>query len=271
MFNIKSDLGKVSELGTTINTLEATLKSSRHISTLIKAAHEITSSEFVLHMTSAAVSTRQFNHMYEWNRVGDPSARLWSHVLKGNGANRIAYFEFRASKKMVPVNPKLAAVGVKKIHVFVWKSMVLELGQPVRISPKLAKYLVFLDKSGSAGNIEGKGYKHGGIVYFKGTISIASAGNEQIKGSFTKEWTNWWNSDAPNEIIREKLTETAINGMKKSISEKIGSFANLKEKNKTFSIRPITVDPNLQKKMEESFTKNYIGAAAQRRGLMQDD
>lgn len=271
MFKITNDLGKISELGTTINTLEATLKSSRHVSTLIKAAHEITAGEFVLHMTSAAVSTKQFNHMYEWNRVGDPSARLWSHVLKGNGANRVAYFEFRASKKTVPVNPKLQAVGVKKIHVFVWKSMVLELGQPVRISPKLAKYLVFLDKDGARGNAEGKGYKRGGVVYFKGTISIASAGNNQIKGSFTKEWTDWWNSGKPDEIIREKLTDVAIETMKKSISEKIGSFANLKEKNKSFSIKPLTVDPNLQKKMEESLTKNYIGAAAQRRGLMQDD
>jgi len=271
MFNIKTDLGKISELGTAINTLEATLKSSRHISTLIKAAHEITAGEFVLHMTSAAVSTRQFNHMYEWNRVGDPSAKLWSHVLKGNGANRTAYFEFRASKKTVPVNPKLAAVGVKKIHVFVWKSMVLELGLPVSISPKLAKYLVFLDKENGQGTIRGKGFRKGGVVYFKGTIAIASAGNKQIQGSFTKEWTDWWNSGQPNQIIEQKLTAPAIEGIKKTLAEKVGTFANLKEKNKSFSIKPLTIDPNFQKKMEETLTKNYIGAAAQRRGLMQDD
>lgn len=271
MFNIKTDLGKISELGTAINTLEASLKSSRHVSTLIKAAHEITASEFVLHMTGAAVATRQFNHMYEWNRVGDPSAKLWRHVLKGNGANRVAFFEFKASKTMVPVNPKLQAVGVKKIHIFVWKSMVLELGLPVRISPKLAKYLVFLDKDAGQGMTNGKGYKRGGIVYYKGTISIASAGNQKIQGSFTKEWTDWWNSDKPNTLIKNKLTDKALDVIQKTLAEKIGSFSNLKEKNKSFSIKPISIDPNLQKKFEESLTKNYIGAAAQRRGLMQDD
>src|SRR6185437_13951164 len=106
------------------------LKSDRHVSTLIKVAHDLTASEFILHMSKAALSTRTFNHMYEWNRAGDPNAKLWRHVLKGNGAKRQAFFEFKASKSIVPVDPQLARVGVKKIHVFVWKSMVLETGLP---------------------------------------------------------------------------------------------------------------------------------------------
>lgn len=271
MFNIKSDLGKISEVGTAINTIETTLKSDRHVSTLIKAAHDLTANEFILHMSKVAVSTRTLNHMYEWNRVGDPNAKLWRHVLKGRGKTREAFFEFKASKTMVPVDPKLAAIGVKKIHTFVWKSMVLETGLPVRISPKLAKYLVFIDKNKGAGTGIGEGFKSGGIVYFKGTIHIARAGNDKIQGSFTREWTEWWNSESPGNVIDNNLTKPALDSIKKTLAEKIGTFANLKDRKKTFSIKPLTVDPNFQKKIEESLTKNYIGAAAQRKMLVQDD
>lgn len=271
MFNIRADLGKMSEVGSMIETVEATLKSDRHVSTLIKAAHDLTAGEFILHMSRVAVTTKTFNHMYEWNRAGDPNAKLWRHILKGNGSSRVAFFEFKASNSIVPVNPELQRVGVKKIHTFVWKSMVLETGLPVKISPKLAKYLVFLDKQDGQGVSSGKGYKVGGIIYFKGTISIAHAGNSMIQGSFTREWTDWWNSGIPEQIIKDNLTKPALDAIKKTVAEKIGSFANLKEKNKSFKIRPLAVDPNLQKKLEESLTKNYIAAAAQRRMLVNND
>jgi hypothetical protein len=271
MFSIKADLGKMSEVGSMINTVEATLKSDRHVSTLIKAAHDLTAGEFILHMSRVSVTTKSFNHMYEWNRVGDPNEKLWRHVLKGNGSSRTAFFEFKASRRIVPVDPQLQKVGVKKIHVFVWKAMVLETGMPVRISPKLAKYLVFLDKRGGQGVTSGKGYKTGGIIYFKGTISIAHAGNSTIQGSFTREWTDWWNSGTPERIIKDNLTKPALDAIKKTVSEKIGTFARLKEKNKSFTIKPIAVDPNLQRKLEESLTKNYIAAAAQRKMLVNND
>lgn len=272
MFNLKAELDKFREVGVAIHTIEATLKSDRHVSSLIKAAHEVTAGEFVAHMSGEALrSPTTLSHMYEWGQVGDPNGKLWRHIMRGNGANRSAFFEFKASKKIVPVNPKLQTVGVKKIHVFVWKAMVLENGLPVKISPKLAKYLVFLaKKSSSSATTNGAGFAKNGIIYFKGTISIARAGNERINGAFTREWTEWWRSGQPEIAIRQTLTKPALEAIKKTFAEKVRSFANLKEKDKTIGITAIVPDRLMEAKFQETLQKNYIAAAAARRSLMED-
>lgn len=272
MIDIKAELDKFREVGVAIATIESTLKSDRHVSSLIKAAHEVTAGEFVSHMAGASLrEPGKLDHMYEWGQVGDPNGKLWRHILRGNGASRAAFFEFKASKKTVPVDPKLQAVGVKKVHVFVWKAMVLENGLPVKISPKLAKYLVFVAKKRTANATStGRGFSKNGIVYYKGTISIARAGNQRINGSFTGEWTQWWNSGAPEQAIRRTLTKPAIDSIKKTVAEKISSFARLKEKDKTFSMTALVPDRLMEEKFQETLRKNYIAAAATRRSLMDD-
>ncbi len=272
MINIKGELDKFREVGVAVATIESTLKSDRHVSSLIKAAHEVAAGEFVAHMSGAAMrEPGKYDHMYEWNQVADPNGKLWRHILRGNGANRAAFFEFKASKKIVPVHPKLQAVGVKKIHVFVWKAMVLENGLPVKISPKLAKYLVFLSKDGrSVATSTGNGFQRNGIVYHKGTISIARAGNERINGSFTNEWMQWWRSGTPEMAIGKTLTKPAIEAMRRTFAEKLASFANLKEKDKRFTITALIPDRLMEEKFQESLRKNYIAAAASRRSLMDD-
>ncbi len=272
MINIRGELDKFREIGVAVATIESTLKSERHVSSLIKAAHEVTAGEFVANMSSNTLrETGKYDHMYEWGQAGDPNGKLWRHVLRGNGANRAAFFEFKASKKTVPVDPKLQGVGVKKIHVFVWKAMVLENGLPVKISPKLAKYLVFLSKKSKRSAIRGgQGFSRNGIIYFRGTISIARAGNERINGAFTNEWTRWWNSGEPQQAISKTLTKPALDAMKKTLAEKVSSFARLKEKEKTFSITALTPDRLMEEKFQESLRRNYIAAAASRRSLMDD-
>jgi hypothetical protein len=272
MINIEGELDKFREVGVAVATIEATLKSDRHVSSLIKAAHEVTAGEFVADMSSSTLrEPGKYDHMYEWGQVGDPNGKLWRHVLRGNGANRAAFFEFKASKKTVPVDPKLQTVGVKKIHVFVWKSMVLENGLPVKISPKLAKYLVFLSKNSKrSATGAGHGFSRNGIIYYRGTISIARAGNQRINGAFTNEWTRWWNSGEPQQAIRQTLTKPALDAMKKTLAEKVTSFAKLREKEKTFKITAIVPDRLMEEKFQETLRRNYIAAAASRRSLMDD-
>lgn len=272
MINIKAELDKFREVGVAVATIESTLKSERHVSSLIKAAHEVTAGEYVANMSGEALrEPGKYNHMYEWGQVADPNGKLWRHVLRGNGANRAAFFEFKASKKTVPVDPLLQQVKVKKIHVFVWKAMVLENALPVKISPKLAKYLVFVSKSTKRGaKSSGRGFVKNGIVYFKGTISIARAGNERINGAFTSEWIRWWSSGQPEIAIRETLTKPAIEAMKKTMAEKISSFARLKEKEKSFTITALVPDRAMEQKFQETLNRNYIAAAANRRMLMND-
>lgn len=272
MINIEGELDKFREVGVAVATIEATLKSDRHVSSLIKAAHEVTAGEFVANMSSSTLrEPGKYDHMYEWGQTGDPNGKLWRHILRGNGANRAAFFEFKASKKTVPVDPRLQSVGVKKIHVFVWKAMVLENGLPVKISPKLAKYLVFVAKKNKrSASSAGHGFSRNGIIYYRGTISIARAGNQRINGAFTNEWSRWWNSGEPQQIIRRTLTKPALDAMKKTLAEKVSSFAKLREKEKTFSITPLIPDRLMEEKFQESLKRNYIAAAASRRSLMDD-
>lgn len=266
-FKFTSELDKFTQAGNVVNTVAATIKSDRHMSTLIKSAHKILSSEFVLHMSSAALQNPgRFDHMYEWNQVGDPNARLWRDILKGNGARRFAYYEFAASKTTVPVSPELASVGVKRRHVFVWKAMVLEKGLPVSISPKLAKYLVFLDKDATKVNTgyQSAGFKFNGLVYYRGTINLNRAGNPAMWGSFGNEYEDWWSGPEPDRIIRERLTSKTLSTIKKTVAESIGSFAGQRMKDKTFSITALKVDPQLEEKIQRSLEIEYTRQAAQR-------
>lgn len=266
-FKFDSELQKFQEAGNIVNTVGATLKSDRHISTLIKAAHKLLSSEFVLHMTEASIrNPGRFTHMYEWGMVGDPNGRLWRDILKGSGSRRFAYFEFVASKKTVPVKGPLKAVGVKQRHIFVWKAMVLERGLQVNISPKLAKYLVFIDKDPNQQNMGTNtgGFKQGGLVYYKGTITLARAGNPAMWGSFTNEWEDWWSGPQPGIIIQRDLTSKTIKTIRKTVAEAVGAFAGHREKNKTFEITALKVDPMLEEKIQQSLEVEYTRAAAQR-------
>lgn len=269
-FKIDTELQKFQQLGAVINTIAVTTKSDRHMSTLVKASHSIATSAFDLHMTSVASGDpKRFAHMYEWNQVGDPNAKLWRHVLKSAGARGVASFEFKASTSIVPVDPKLDAVGVKHIHVFVWKAMVMENGLPVKISPKLAKYLVFLKKgSKGEGSLSGNGYERDGIIYYKGTVSIPSAGNALIRGAFSRAWASWWGSGEPDRLISQRLQKPYLDNVQKTVAEAIGSFANLREKNKSFSLASANIDPGVADKFLAGLEKDYIGAAAQRRSFL---
>lgn len=266
-FKFDAELEKFTQAGNVVGTVAHTLKTDRHMSTLIKAAHRILASEFVLHMSTQAIANPgRFDHMYEWNRPGDPNARLWRDILKGSGARRFAYFEFVASKTTVPVAQPLQVVGVKRRHVFVWKAMVLERGLPVNISPKLAKYLVFLDKDPTQENMGNQtaGFKSNGLVYYRGTISLQRAGNPMMWGSFTNEYEDWWSGPEPGRIMRERLTSRTLSTIRKTVAESVGKFAGQRQKDKTLEITALKIDPQLEEKIQHSLEVEYWRAAAQR-------
>ena len=205
-------------------------------------------------MCKALSEPKRFTHVYEWGGLGDPSARLWRHILRGRGANRQLTFEFKASKKAVPVNPRLAELGVKKIHVFHWKAPVLELGQPVHIYPKLAKMLVFEYQNR--------------IVFWKGSINIPRQGSSDTWGSFTKEFNTWFSSGAPNAI----LSATMIPTFKKTVRGVVAKNARLlTTRSKKFNLAPAGMDKSVAIQLEEALRASYIAGAAARRVLVADD
>jgi hypothetical protein len=245
---------KIGEAMNMVNSVEYTLKTNAHINELITAAHRVISNAFVTHMSQVAFnSQKQFEHMYEWGRVGDPNARLWKNILRGTGAARVASFDFKASKKAVPVIPIKQDVGVKANHIFVWKAPVLELGLPVRISPKIANTLVMDYPKGA-----------GVLTYTKRTIYIPRQGNSEVWGTFTNEFMRYFGGPMPMEIIKSQLEPKIHAGVKQAMQVGI-SRLNGKAKTKTLKITPVGIDKNFVTTLNNSLRVNYIESARNRR------
>lgn len=273
LFNIGMETGKFGKVANVIDAVSVTIKTDTHINDLIKSANTIVTAEFVSHMSREAItSPLKFGHMYEWGMIGDPSQRLWRHILRGRGASRQLTFDFKASQKAVPVDPALAAVGVKKNHIFTWKAPVIELGKPVSISPKLARALVFMSKDIKRGaSSSGHGYQMDGRVYYSGTINIAKAGPQEAWGSFTNEFNTWFRSGMPEEIIKSKLAVGIGRTIKNVVLAKLKGINAVKTKPKTITLEPAGIDKNFAATLAQSLRTNYIAGAATRRALVADD
>jgi hypothetical protein len=248
------ETAKIGEAMNMINSVSYTLKTNAHINELITAAHRIISSEFIMYMSQIAFNApKQFEHMYEWGRVGDPNARLWKNILRGTGAARVATFDFKASKKAVPVKPIKQEVGVKANHIFVWKAPVLELGLPVRISPKIASTLVMDFPKGA-----------GVLTYTKRTIYIPRQGSSEVWGTFTNEFMRYFGGPVPNQIIKAQLEPKIIAGIKQAVKIGITQMRG-KTRDKTMKITPVGIDKNFVTTLNNSLRVNYIEAARNRR------
>lgn len=248
------ETAKIGEAMNMVNSVSYTLKTNAHINELITAAHRIISSEFTMYMSQIAFNApKQFEHMYEWGRVGDPNARLWKNILRGTGAARVATFDFKASKKAVPVKPIKQEVGVKANHIFVWKAPVLELGLPVRISPKIASTLVMDFPKGA-----------GVLTYTKRTIYIPRQGSSEVWGTFTNEFMRYFGGPVPNQIIKTQLEPKIIAGIKQAVKIGITQMRG-KTRDKTMKITPVGIDKNFVTTLNNSLRVNYIEAARNRR------
>lgn len=264
---------KFGKVANVIDAVAVTIKTDAHVNDLIKSANTIITAEFVNHMSREALShPLEFGHMYDWGEIGNPGQRLWRHVLRGRGANRQMSFDFKASTKMVPVDPALAAVGVRRNHRFTWKAPVIELGKPVSISPKLARALVFMAKEVKRGaSSSGHGFQSDGRVYFNGTINISKAGPAEAWGSFTNEFNTWFRSGIPDQLIKSHLEPKIGKSIRNTVVNRLRSISGLKTKPKTIKLEPVGIDKAFAATLAQSLHTNYIAAAATRRALVTDD
>lgn len=88
--------------------------------------------------------TSRLHHVYEWKRVGDPSARLWKLNMNSEANYDMTInYTFRQSKTNVPNTYSL------KKYVFKEKARIMEFRIPVTIRPRAAGgRLVFENKDG---------------------------------------------------------------------------------------------------------------------------
>jgi hypothetical protein len=155
---------------------------------IAKAAFVIVGKEFIRQINRYAAANKQsMHHIYEWNKVGSNSARLFTlNRTSVSGGRLTISTKFLNSRSEVPVSPQLRRPGkngksVKGGHVFKNKADIMESGKTVHISAKNAKALAFPGKDGKIKFIP-RGYY----------VSVRNPGGKFVKGSFTKYSKEWF-------------------------------------------------------------------------------
>jgi hypothetical protein len=152
--------------------------------------------------THSAINPKKMHHIYEWNRVGERSARLFilerSAILSGN---LVISTKFLQSKTPVPIPRGLQVPGsnnrsVTTRHIFRNKADIMENGKPVRIESR--KMLAFMGRNGMH-------FVQPGTV-----INILNPGGIEVKHSFEKFMLEWYSSHAQVIIDSSGLYETIV-------------------------------------------------------------
>lgn len=197
---------------------------------VINAAFEKYNKDFNSYMATQG-SRDALKHMFDWGMIGAPSGRLWRTEMRGRGSNREVGYVFLPSHKKVPFDPENPYL--KRRHVFKNKAMVFETGQEVRISPKYAKMLTYVNRHKGAGGTNDSGtndktFKRDGVT-FTTRESTIEAGGGQFAGQFTQEFYTFWSELGPIEQIAAELARSTDVQLAAAASAK-NRIANYKNK-----------------------------------------
>jgi len=187
-----------------------------------KAVFVILGERFVLAVDRFSVTNpKRMHHIYEWNKVGFPSARLFvlNKAVLINGSMTIKA-EFKPSKTPVPINPELLTPGstgklVSKKNIFRDKAQVMEEGRAVRYQAK--KMLAFM---GSDLGIK--------FIQPGTTVNINNPGGKFVKGSLATFMSAWYNKNAQTIIDSSGLYERIANETAIALSKNNGDISDVK-------------------------------------------
>lgn len=158
---------------------------NQNMNPVLNLTHGIMEEQFIDHMSTLALANPSaYHHVYEWGRVGDPTARLWDDVLIGKGTVRQATFRWRPSKSVVPVTAEAEEVGVQEIHVFIWKAPIMEYSQDITINPHTENGISYFTGPANTNDWE--------LKWFRGPVHVRDPGGPYVKGAFTQAYTLWW-------------------------------------------------------------------------------
>lgn len=189
---------------------------------VIMASYRVMDRKFNAYMSVQASGRSDLTHMFDWGMQGSNVGRLWQTRIAGQGSSKVVYFVFLPSKKKVPFDPELEGV-LKRRHVFKRKAEVFENGEAINISPRYAKFLVYINRHRGAGTTDpaGKGFKRGNITFTTRTSVIERAANGMYQGRFTAEFLNFWNNiGTPTEVADELSKSTAVQMARAASSRK---------------------------------------------------
>jgi hypothetical protein len=191
--------------------------SPRGLTEVAKAVFTITATKFIRDLALEAKNDpAKFHHIYEWNQVGSPSAKLFLlKRAKINYGELVIALEFIKSKSFVPIRKELLNPGptgkvVSAQHIFRDKARIMEEGKPVDISS--SKIMAFYSES--SGNEDG-------IVFVPAgrTIHINHPGGTKTNHALTSYAEEWYGSRARMVVENSRLIGQIGNAVAKVVSK----------------------------------------------------
>jgi hypothetical protein len=172
--------------------------------------------DFPEHIDSQArVKPKSFHHVYEWKKTGDSSSRLFKlNKLSQDGLSFSIDYEFLPSRTAVPTR-----MSGKK-HVFANKAFIMEKGEPLIISPRSSKRLVF---------------SMDGVTVFMpegASVTVRRPGGPSVKNSFDLQYSRFFSGQLVSGSIKKSGFQKMFNS---SISKALGVPSNIKRVQYSFS------------------------------------
>lgn len=157
---------------------------------------------------------KSLHHVYEWDEVGVPSARLFKlNKLNTEGLGFSVSYEFLPSKTF-------AKSKGNRRHVFTNKASVMEAGMPLKIAPRHSKRLVF----------ETNGY----TVFMPpgASVVVRRPGGSGVKNAFMMNYSRFFKGDLVNISIKKSGFQKLFNN---SMSKALKLPAEIRTVKYTFS------------------------------------
>lgn len=258
-----ADTSEANYLTGFLKGLSEEVRTDQHMGPVLKYVHGEMAAAFDDYMTAVATAMpSRFHHVYEWNQIGNPAAKLWKNVLRGTGGNRTATWTWRASKTIVPVTQEAQDVGVKQIHVFVWKAPVMEYATNITIEPKRGTGLAYF-----TGPVSEPGRWK--LRFTKNPIDVQAPGGTEVKGAFTSAFLEWW-SDTGGAAAEFNTRIRRV--LEKDFADMPDTFKKgTRSRTKTFTIRGESAGHQAAQAWLRARGNKYIEMAAGRARMMGDD
>jgi hypothetical protein len=127
--------------------------------------------------SKARMSPDQLHHVYEWDQVGSPGARLFEIETSATQTSIIFYGRFLPSK----------SVNDTSSEPFVQKAEIMENSIMIEISPKSSNVLAF--------EVDGE------TVFTTDSIYIANPGGDAVAGSFGRVVEDFFDNYYTNTVL----------------------------------------------------------------------
>jgi len=146
--------------------------------------------------SQARTKPKSLHHVYEWNKVGVPTARLFKlSRMDIDGLSFRINYDFKLSKSSVPSKNKKQT----KKYVFANKALVMETGMPIVIRPRSAERLVF--------ELDGET-----VFMPKGTsVTVRKPGGAQAAHQFSLSYGRFFGGQLVNSSIKSSGLQRIFN------------------------------------------------------------